>query len=109
MVLTLVSSELRQEFWNGCWNEPSEEPPADFTIVDSVGFGKETVPDVQRPVQQDTRSSRLVAWDSHFHLDSISQKLLGHHRASVQDVIKAEVGVQPKQPVNVVGGVMVYC
>ena len=109
VVLTHVSSETRQEFRDGGWNEPSEELPADLTIVDSVGFGEETVPDIQRPVQQDTGSLRLVAWDSHFHLDRTSQKLFGHHRASVQDVITAEVGVQPKQPVNVVGGVMVYC
>ena len=102
VVLTLVSSETRQEFRDGGWNEPSEELPADLTIVDSVGFGEETVPDIQRPVQQDTGSLRLVAWDSHFHLDRTSQKLFGHHRASVQDVITAEVGVQPKQPVNVV-------
>ena len=87
------TSEPRQEFRDGGWNEPSEEPPADFTVLDFVGFGEETVPDVQRPVQQDTRSFRLAAWDSSFHLERASQKLFGHHRAFVQDVITAEVGV----------------
>ena len=36
--LTLVSSEIRQEFRDGGWNEPSEEPPSDLIVVDSVGF-----------------------------------------------------------------------
>ena len=38
MGLTLVSSHIRQEFRDGGWNEPSEEPPSDLIVVDSVGF-----------------------------------------------------------------------
>ena len=74
VILTNVSRELRQEFRG--WNESAEKSLADFTIVDSVGFGEETVPVIQRPFQQDTRPKRLVAWGSHFYLDRTSQNSL---------------------------------
>ncbi|KAL4222256.1 hypothetical protein ACF0H5_018293 [Mactra antiquata] len=53
--------------------------------------------------------NRLDAFDSHFHADRLSRALKGHTRAAITDLVSANVGCSPRNPVNVVGGVTIYC
>lgn len=47
-------------------------------------------------------------WDSHFHLDRTCQKLLGHPIASTNAVLTTDIVIEPRYPVKIIGGIMVY-
>ena len=54
-----------------------------------------------------------AAFDSHFHLDRTISKLWenrqDHARVQVEDVLKFRLKMEPRNPVELVGGVMVFC
>lgn len=108
VMLNHVSEKLRLEFRNGEWNEDEQNTSVSYTTMDSVGFEDDQL-NIQTTSQHPVRSKNLPAWDSHFHLDRSSHKIFGHQDASLQEVIRAGVGVKPNFSVDVEGGVLVYC
>ena len=104
----------------------------DLQVVDETGFeesyiqdpniAQATVPDISvnvdmpRPNPTEiieervnvAESTLLTGIDSHFHLDR-SARLLKEQLKNPRDLIQRRVGPAPPFPINIIGGVSIYC
>ncbi len=101
----------------------SDEEIVEFETLDQVGFEdeeeeilSEAHEDLPPPYPLETSvftSASLVglsAIDSHFHLDRATSEILGTDRPlSIPALLEATVSANPRLPVDVVGGVCVFC
>ncbi|KAH3739360.1 hypothetical protein DPMN_046011 [Dreissena polymorpha] len=54
-------------------------------------------------------TTRISAFDSHFHLDRSLVKLGMPYYSDIRTILHADVGTRPQVEVDVVGGVLIYC
>ncbi|KAH3841069.1 hypothetical protein DPMN_114527 [Dreissena polymorpha] len=54
-------------------------------------------------------TTRISAFDSHFHLDRSLVKLVMPYYSDIRTILDADVGIRPQVEVDVVGGVLIYC
>ncbi|KAH3872198.1 uncharacterized protein LOC127868684 [Dreissena polymorpha] len=54
-------------------------------------------------------TTRISAFDSHFHLDRSLVKLGMPYYSDIRTILDADVGIRPQVEVDVVGGVLIYC
>ncbi|KAH3700517.1 hypothetical protein DPMN_075496 [Dreissena polymorpha] len=54
-------------------------------------------------------TTRISAFDSHFHLDQSLVKLVMPYYSDIRTILDADVGIRPQVEVDVVGGVLIYC
>ena len=104
-------------------SNPELEVPSDCEVVDQAGFEE---PEAQDPVNATTPDQTIptplttspavkteeagvpIGIDSHFHLDR-SAKMLHLRNVTPDALIRTKVGKLPPFPVNIVGGVAIYC
>ena len=51
----------------------------------------------------------VSAYDTHFHLDRMSKLMFGDSSLTVTSVVREQLERPPLIPVNMEGGVLIYC
>ncbi len=89
------------------------EMDEEFVVIDEVGSEEETdpVPSAEhQEITAPTASTSHGAVDSHFHLDRATHHIMGKDAPlCIPNLITSTDGVPPQYPVQVTGGVCVFC
>ena len=109
-LISLLTRQQRQE-WRmvgqgytapSISDESDDEPQPKQRVSQQI---PETIPKTQQSLPADLPT----AYDSHFHLDRLSYKVKRNYSLTVDEVLRMPLNPLPQHPVNLLGGLMIYC